>query len=65
MSLNAKSLMEFLEIVDKELKEGEEINLSVDVPGDNVPIFACGEVAWQRAAGEGDLLRRRAAVLRR
>lgn len=37
-------------VVDKPLKEGAEINLSMDVPGDNVPIFASCEVAWQKTA---------------
>lgn len=32
----------------KPLEEGSEINLSVDVPGDNVPIFASCQVAWQK-----------------
>ena len=44
-----------LVIVDKKLREGAEINLSVDVPGDNVPIFAFGEVAWQKHSGEDNL----------
>ena len=35
-------------MLDKKLKEGDEINLSMDVPGDNVPIFASCQVAWQR-----------------
>lgn len=35
-------------VSDKEVAEGEELNLSVDVPGDNVPIFASCEVAWQK-----------------
>jgi hypothetical protein len=35
-------------ILDKKLREGTEINLSMDVPGDNVPIFASAEVAWQK-----------------
>jgi Tfp pilus assembly protein PilZ len=35
-------------ISDKKLKEGAEINLTMDVPGDNVPIFASCEVAWQK-----------------
>ena len=37
-------------ITDKRLKEGSEINLTMDVPGDNVPIFASCEVAWQKGA---------------
>ena len=35
-------------ITDKKLREGAEINLTMDVPGDNVPIFASCEVAWQK-----------------
>jgi c-di-GMP-binding flagellar brake protein YcgR len=35
-------------VLDRRLGEGEEINLSVDVPGDNVPIFATCQVAWQK-----------------
>ncbi len=35
-------------MLDKKLREGDEINLSVDVPGDNVPIFAPCQVAWQK-----------------
>ena len=35
-------------VLDKKLKEGTELNLSMDVPGDNVPIFASCEVAWQK-----------------
>ncbi len=35
-------------VVNKPLREGEEINLSVDIPGDNVPIFASCAVAWQK-----------------
>jgi len=37
-------------ILDKKLNEGAEINLSMDVPGDNVPIFATCEVAWQKGS---------------
>jgi len=35
-------------VVDKKLSEGSELNLSMDVPGDNVPIFASCQVAWQK-----------------
>ena len=35
-------------ISNKKLKEGTELNLTMDVPGDNVPIFASCEVAWQK-----------------
>lgn len=42
-------------LVDKKLTEGEELNLSMDVPGDNVPIFASCEVAWQKGATGGNL----------
>lgn len=34
--------------IDKRLDEGTEIALSMDVPGDNIPIVASGKVAWQR-----------------
>jgi len=37
-------------ITDKRLREGTELNLTMDVPGDNVPIFASCEVAWQKGA---------------
>jgi len=37
-------------VIDKKLREGDEINLAVDVPGDNVPIFATCQVAWQKNA---------------
>lgn len=39
-------------LLDKKLRSGEMINLSVDVPGDNMPIFASAEVAWQRGLDE-------------
>ena len=35
-------------LLDKKLPEGEEIKLTMDVPGDNVPIFASCQVAWQK-----------------
>lgn len=35
-------------VIDKKLRDGAEIKLSMDVPGDNVPIFASCEVAWQK-----------------
>ena len=37
-----------LVLIDKPLHEGAELNISVDVPGDNVPIFASCQVAWQK-----------------
>ena len=39
-------------VLDKKLGEGSELNLSMDVPGDNVPIFATCQVAWQKSAGK-------------
>jgi hypothetical protein len=39
-------------ISDKRLKEGSELNLTMDVPGDNVPIFASCEVAWQKGSSD-------------
>jgi len=41
-------------VLNKRLKEGTELNLSVDVPGDNVPIFASCEVAWQKGPIHGE-----------
>ncbi len=38
-------------VLTKPLCQGSEIKLSMDVPGDNVPIFATGQVAWQKSEG--------------
>jgi c-di-GMP-binding flagellar brake protein YcgR len=35
-------------VIDKKLSEGSELNLAMDVPGDNIPIFASCQVAWQK-----------------
>jgi c-di-GMP-binding flagellar brake protein YcgR len=35
-------------LLDKPLEEGSELKLSMDVPGDNVPVFASCKVAWQK-----------------
>lgn len=35
-------------LLDTPLDQGSELNLSVDVPGDNVPIFVSCSVAWQK-----------------
>ncbi len=35
-------------ILAKQLTQGSELKLSMDVPGDNVPVFASCEVAWQK-----------------
>jgi len=35
-------------VLDTPLDNGSEINVSLDVPGDNVPIFVSGTVAWQK-----------------
>lgn len=43
-----------LVLLEKPLREGDEIDLSMDVPGDNVPIFASCEVAWQKARLKDD-----------
>ena len=42
-------------VTEKPIFQGSELNLSIDVPGDNVPIFASCEVAWQKEQG-GDHL---------
>lgn len=39
-------------LLEKPLHEGDELNVSVDVPGDNIPIFAACEVAWQKKVGQ-------------
>jgi hypothetical protein len=57
VSGNVKSSLEIkniskdgaLLILAKQLTQGSELKLSMDVPGDNVPIFASCEVAWQKA----------------
>jgi c-di-GMP-binding flagellar brake protein YcgR len=38
-----------LVILDKPLEEGSDLNLSMDVPGDNIPVFASCKVAWQKS----------------
>ena len=35
-------------LLDTPLNQDSELNLSVDVPGDNVPIFVSCSVAWQK-----------------
>ena len=35
-------------ITDKKLGSGDELSITMDVPGDNVPVFASCQVAWQR-----------------
>jgi hypothetical protein len=35
-------------VLDTPLDSGSEINVSLDVPGDNVPIFVSGTIAWQK-----------------
>ena len=44
-----------LVVLDKELRAGDEVRLSVDVPGDNIPIFAAGQVAWQRESNSTNM----------
>jgi len=38
-------------LVDRELDKGTEVGLHLNVPGDNMPIFACAEVAWNKRVG--------------
>ncbi len=40
-------------ILDRELMEGAEISISLEIPGDNMPVFASGQVAWQRGEPNG------------
>jgi len=42
-------------VTDRTFGEGAEINLSVDVPGDNVPVFAHAQVAWQKGDKAGNI----------
>lgn len=35
-------------IVNKPLKAGSNVSITMDIPGDNIPIVATGSVAWQR-----------------
>ena len=41
--------------LDQRLREGEEFNVSMDIPGDNVPIFASCRVAWQRQSDRASI----------
>ena len=38
-------------MVDRELEKGAEVGLHLNVPGDNIPIFACAQVAWHKKVG--------------
>lgn len=40
--------------LDRRLRHGEELTLSMEVPGDNVPIFASCQIAWQKESGIGN-----------
>lgn len=35
-------------VLDAPIDSGSEIKVSLDVPGDNIPIFISGKVAWQK-----------------
>lgn len=39
-------------LLETPLREGAELNISMDVPGDNIPIFASCQVAWQKNAAD-------------
>jgi len=41
-------------LLDKPLKNGSELKVSLDIPGDNIPIFASCEVAWQKKGDRRD-----------
>ncbi|OGW84587.1 MAG: hypothetical protein A2987_05705 [Omnitrophica bacterium RIFCSPLOWO2_01_FULL_45_10] len=43
-------------VLDRPLRQGSEIKLSMDVPGDNVPIYASCQVAWQSDSASRDRL---------
>lgn len=40
-------------LTDEKIGHGAELKMSMDVPGDNVPIFASCEVAWQEGVDGG------------
>ena len=35
-------------LANDSLEKGSEIELELNIPGDNIPIFAFGEVAWSK-----------------
>ena len=37
-------------LLPKEVAKGEHIDLTLKVPGDNMPIFATGEVTWTQSS---------------
>lgn len=41
--------------LDSRLRLGEELKLSMEVPGDNVPIFASCQIAWQKESDKGKI----------
>jgi c-di-GMP-binding flagellar brake protein YcgR len=41
-------------LVDKQITSGTEIDLTVDIPGDNVPIYARAQVAWNKKLDSGE-----------
>lgn len=43
-------------LLQKPVGQGEHVDLTLKVPGDNVPIFATGEVAWtQPQSGDSEV----------
>jgi c-di-GMP-binding flagellar brake protein YcgR len=42
-------------LADRELAKGTEVGLHMNVPGDNVPVYASAQVAWssRRESGSG------------
>ena len=40
-------------LLDRKLREGDEMDVSMDVPGDNMPVFATCQVAWQKPLDKG------------
>jgi len=43
-------------LLDTPLNQDSELNLSVDIPGDNVPIFVSCSVAWQKESVKGSIM---------
>lgn len=41
-------------LFSKPVRRGEHVDLTLRVPGDNIPIFATGEVAWTQEGDAGE-----------
>jgi len=39
-------------LTDNDLPKGSSVELEIDVPGDNIPVFVFSEVMWSKKAGD-------------